>query len=211
MCGEGPKAGSKSSTKCTMKCKGNSAEICGGNDAIGIFKVDCSGAPVPGPPTPPPTPPPSPFVPPCDKEPFKSSAVWCDTSKDIDTRVASLVANLTTSEKASIFTNDASSIPRINWPNYNWWSEALHGVARDGLATSFPQICGVGTSLNKTLFKAMGEVVSTEARGKNNDRSNGDIYHGLTLWAPNVNIFRGTVCSLRALCVCATSYRRQCT
>ena len=63
-------------------------------------------------------------------------------------------------------------------------------MARDGVATSFPQICGVASSLNKTLFQMVGEVTSTEARGKNNDRSRGGQYQGLTMWAPNVNIFR---------------------
>ena len=65
------------------------------------------------------------------------------------------------------------------------WSEALHGVARDGVATSFPQICGIGATYNKTLFHTMGDVVGTEARGKNNPLK-GNIYQGLTLWAPNV-------------------------
>ena len=81
-------------------------------------------------------------------------------------------------------------MPRIQWPAYNWWSEALHGVARSGLATSFPQIQGVSASYNRTLWKAIGEVTSTEGRGKNNDRGVTSIYHGLTFWAPNVNIFR---------------------
>jgi len=86
-------------------------------------------------------------------------------------------------------TNTAKGIGRINWPAYNWWSEALHGVARNGVATSFPQICGVGASYNRTLFNAIGDVTSTEGRGMNNDVGGG-MYHGLTFWAPNVNIFR---------------------
>lgn len=81
-------------------------------------------------------------------------------------------------------------MPRIQWPAYNWWSEALHGVARSGLATSFPQICGVAASYNRSLWRAIGEATSLEGRGKNNDRTNGQIYHGLTFWAPNINIFR---------------------
>jgi beta-glucosidase-like glycosyl hydrolase len=125
---------------------------------------------------------------PCVAEPGKS-AVWCDPTKDIETRVAALVSNLTDEEKAGLFVNSASAVKRINWPGYNWWSEALHGIARDGLGTSFPQICGIGATYNKTLFHSMGEVVSTEARGKNN-ALDGKLYHGLTLWAPNVNIFR---------------------
>jgi len=99
------------------------------------------------------------------------------------------VANLKTAEKASLLTNGASGVPRINWPAYNWWSESLHGVARNGVATSFPQICGVASSYNKTLFHAIGDVTGTEGRGINNNVQGG-MYHGLTFWAPNVNIFR---------------------
>ena len=94
------------------------------------------------------------------------------------------------------FVNGASAIPRIDFPKYNWWSEALHGLARDGVATSFPQICGVASSLNKTLFNMIGDVTGTEARGRNNYAfetsapGQGATYHGLTMWAPNINIFR---------------------
>lgn len=104
-------------------------------------------------------------------------------------RVDALVANLTKEEKSVLFVNGAGAVPRINWPAYQWWSEALHGVARDGLATSFPQICGVAASYNKTLWHAIGDVTSTEGRGKNNEYT-GKMYHGLTFWAPNINIFR---------------------
>jgi len=100
------------------------------------------------------------------------------------------VSYLTPAEKAGLLVNGAAAVPRIEWPAYNWWSEALHGVARDGLATSFPQICGVASSLNKTLFHLVGNVTGTEARGKNNDRTRGGMYQGLTMWAPNINIFR---------------------
>ena len=125
---------------------------------------------------------------PCDGD--MKAAKWCDMSSSFADRAAALVANLTKDEKAGLFVNSAAAVPRVNWPRYNWWSEALHGVARDGVATSFPQICGVASSLNKTLFHAIGDVTGTEARGKNNDRTRGDIYQGLTMWAPNINIFR---------------------
>ena len=69
-------------------------------------------------------------------------------------------------------------------------TQALHGVARAGLATSFPQIIGVSSSFNRSLWKDLGVLTGAEARGKNNDRTVTDIYHGLTMWAPNVNIFR---------------------
>lgn len=72
------------------------------------------------------------------------------------------------------------------------WSEGLHGVARDGVATSFPQIIGLSSSYNDTLFHELGRLTAIEARGLNN-KLNGGRYQGLTLWAPNVNIFRDPV------------------
>jgi beta-glucosidase len=88
---------------------------------------------------------------------------------------------------------DASDVPRLDIPSYDWWSEGLHGVARDGLSTSFPQIIGVSSSFNNSLFKMLGELTGTEARGLNNHylhERGSSRYQGLTLWAPNVNIFR---------------------
>lgn len=125
---------------------------------------------------------------PCDGA--LKSAAWCDQSQSFKSRAAAIVANLTIEEKSGLFVNQATAVPRLELPAYNWWSEALHGVARDGLSTAFPQICGVAASLNRSLFFAMGEATGTEARGKNNDRSRTKIYQGLTMWAPNVNIFR---------------------
>ena len=125
---------------------------------------------------------------PCDGS--LKGALWCDQSRSFKQRAADIVANLTIEEKSGLFVNQASAVPRLELPAYNWWSEALHGVARDGLATSFPQICGAATSLNRSLWFAMGETTGIEARGKNNDRSRTSIYQGLTMWAPNVNIFR---------------------
>eukprot|EP00729_Bicosta_minor_P013999 gene13999-16097_t len=121
--------------------------------------------------------------------PTTTSYPWCDHTMAPEARAKLVVANLNDTEKSGILVNGAAGIPRINWPAYQWWSEALHGVARDGVATSFPQICGVGASYNRTLFHAIGDVTSTEGRGKNNDVQ-GNMYKGLTFWAPNVNIFR---------------------
>ena len=93
-------------------------------------------------------------------------------------------------QKAALLVNAAGAVPRLGLPAYNWWSEALHGVARDtGVATSFPQIIGVASSYNTSLFHLLGTLTGTEARGKNNNMD-GKLYHGLTMWAPNVNIFR---------------------
>ena len=113
-----------------------------------------------------------------------------------------LVANLTVQEKAGLFVSRAAGVERIGWKEYNWWSESLHGVARDPdapascapncAATSFPQIGLVACSLNRSLWHAMGDVTSTEGRGKNNPLLGG-LYQGLTFWAPNVNIYRDPV------------------
>jgi beta-glucosidase len=118
-----------------------------------------------------------------------TSFPWCDTSKNFSARAQLLVASLTPDEKSGLFASKMSAIPRIFWPEYNWWSEALHGVARDGVATSFPQIGLVGSSLNRSLWHAIADATSTEGRGKNNGLLGG-LYQGLTFWAPNVNIFR---------------------
>jgi len=83
---------------------------------------------------------------------------WCDATKDFETRVKLLVSNLTIEEKSVLYVNSAGAVPRIGWPAYQWWSEALHGVARDGLATSFPQICGVAASYNKSLWHDIGDA-----------------------------------------------------
>ena len=120
---------------------------------------------------------------PCDGA--MKSQPWCDTSKSFEDRAAAIVSYLTPEEKSGLLVNGASDVKRVDWPKYNFWSEALHGVARDGLATSFPQICGVASSLNRTLFHLVGNVTGNEARGMNNGLR-GNIYQGLTMWAPNI-------------------------
>jgi hypothetical protein len=98
MCGDGPKAGAKSSTGCSMKCSGNSTEKCGGTDAIGIFKVDCSGPPVPPPPTPP-TPAPQPYLKnPCLSAPY-AAMPFCNTTLAISARVEDMLGRMTVAEK----------------------------------------------------------------------------------------------------------------
>ncbi|MCQ2483565.1 MAG: glycoside hydrolase family 3 C-terminal domain-containing protein [Clostridia bacterium] len=104
-----------------------------------------------------------------------------------------LVDKMTVEEAAMQLRFDAPAIPRLGIPEYNWWNECLHGVARAGMATVFPQAIGLGATFDKELFTEMGEVISTEARAKYNEHSrNGDrdIYKGLTFWTPNVNLFR---------------------
>ncbi len=104
-----------------------------------------------------------------------------------------LVARMTLEEKAAQLKYDAPAIPRLGIPAYNWWNEALHGVARAGQATVFPQAIGLGASFDEELVFEVAETIAEEGRAKYNaySRQNDrDIYKGLTFWAPNVNIFR---------------------
>ncbi len=108
-------------------------------------------------------------------------------------RAKELVAKMTVEEKASQLRYDAPAIPRLNVPAYNWWNEGLHGVARAGVATSFPQAIGMAATFDKELLKEVGNVISVEGRAKYNayaQEEDRDIYKGLTFWSPNVNIFR---------------------
>ncbi len=108
-------------------------------------------------------------------------------------RAHELVSQMTLEEKASQLKFDAPAIPRLNVPAYNWWNEALHGVARAGVATSFPQAVGMAASFDTELLSEAGKVVAEEGRAKYNAASkkgDRDIYKGLTFWSPNVNIFR---------------------
>lgn len=100
---------------------------------------------------------------------------------------------MTVEERASQLRYDASAIERLGVPAYNWWGEALHGVARAGVATSFPQAIGMAATFDTELIHRAGDVASTEGRAKYNAYSaedDRDIYKGLTFWSPNVNIFR---------------------
>jgi beta-glucosidase len=118
---------------------------------------------------------------------------YTNTALPFEQRVDDLVSRLTLEEKASQFGNWARPIPRLGIPGYNWWNEALHGVARNGVATVFPQAIGLGATFDPTLVHDMGVAISTEARVKYNevgyDKDHG-IFQGLTFWSPNVNIFR---------------------
>ena len=104
-----------------------------------------------------------------------------------------LVAQMTVDEKASQLRYDAPAIERLGIPEYNWWNEALHGLARGGTATSFPQAIGLAAMFDEEFLQKIADVISTEARAKYNALSaegDRDIYHGLTMWSPNINIFR---------------------
>ncbi len=108
-------------------------------------------------------------------------------------RAQELVSQMTLEEKASQLRYDAPAIPRLNVPAYNWWNEGLHGVARAGVATSFPQAIGMAAAFDTELMGQVGQVIGVEGRAKYNAYSaqeDRDIYKGLTFWSPNVNIFR---------------------
>ena len=104
-----------------------------------------------------------------------------------------LVGRMTLEEKASQLRFDAPAIERLGIPEYNWWNEALHGVARAGTATVFPQAIGLAAIFDADFHRSIGDAVSTEARAKYNAQAahgDRDIYKGLTFWSPNINIFR---------------------
>ncbi|MBQ8190012.1 MAG: glycoside hydrolase family 3 protein, partial [Lachnospiraceae bacterium] len=108
-------------------------------------------------------------------------------------RAIELVEQMTVEEMASQLRYDAPAIERLGVPEYNWWNEGLHGVARAGTATVFPQAIALGATFDEDLLKEIGDVVATEARAKYNEASaegDRDIYKGLTIWSPNVNLFR---------------------
>lgn len=108
-------------------------------------------------------------------------------------QAAALTAQMTLEEKVSQTLYNAPAIPRLGIPAYNWWNEALHGIARAGTATVFPQAIAMAAAFDEEMMEKVGEAVSTEARAKYNAQcaaGDRDIYKGLTCWAPNVNIFR---------------------
>ena len=115
------------------------------------------------------------------------------TREQAKRRAEALVAQMTAEEKASQLLYNAPAIDRLGIPAYNWWNEALHGVARAGLATVFPQAIGMAASFDVPLLNEVAQVIAEEGRAKYNaarrtdDR---DIYKGLTFWSPNINIFR---------------------
>ena len=119
---------------------------------------------------------------------------YLDPSLPISERVTDLLSRLTLSEKISQMCNACAAIPRLGIPAYDYWSEGLHGVARNGRATVFPQVIGMASAWDPDLIKRIGSAVGDEGRAKYHEalRRNGGnlIYQGLTFWSPNVNIFR---------------------
>jgi beta-glucosidase len=124
--------------------------------------------------------------------PFLSALAWAQTESP-EQRATALVSRMTLEEKVSQMQNTAPAIPRLQIPAYDWWNEALHGVARAGLATVFPQAIGLAATWDVDLEHRIADAISTEARAKYNDaiqHDNHRRYFGLTFWSPNINIFR---------------------
>lgn len=112
---------------------------------------------------------------------------------DFEKQARELVSKMTLEERAGQLRFDAIPVERLNVPRYHWWNEALHGLARAGTATMFPQAIGLAAMFDEEEMHKVGDIVATEARAKYNayaGEDDRDIYKGLTLWSPNVNIFR---------------------
>ena len=118
---------------------------------------------------------------------------YLDTKLSPRERAHDLVGRMTLDEKAAQLEDWATAIPRLGIPDYQTWNEALHGVARAGYATVFPQAIGMAATWDPAIVHSMGDVISTEARAKYNqaqEEGNHRIFYGLTFWSPNINIFR---------------------
>ncbi len=131
------------------------------------------------------------MVPPEVKEP----AIWRDAAQSLRARANDLIRRMSLAEKVSQLKNGAPAIPRLGLPAYDYWNEALHGVANNGYATVFPEPVGAAASWNPELFRREGAIIGIEGRAKFNDYAashNGDSkwWAGLTYWTPNINIFR---------------------
>ncbi|HEY1463542.1 MAG TPA: glycoside hydrolase family 3 C-terminal domain-containing protein [Terriglobales bacterium] len=123
-----------------------------------------------------------------------TGAVYQDPSVPTPQRVDDLIAHMTLEEKVSQLTHTADAIPRLGVPQYDWWNEGLHGVARAGFATVFPQTIGMAATFDEPLLHKVATAISTEFRAKYYASLHGDgssdWYYGLTVWSPNINIFR---------------------
>lgn len=118
---------------------------------------------------------------------------YLDPSQPLDARVNDLISQLTLEEKVQQMMNATPAIPRLKIPAYDWWNESLHGVARSGVATVFPQAIGLGATFDEDLIFRMSSAISDEARAMYNAAMKKDYhkrYGGLTFWTPNINIFR---------------------
>jgi beta-glucosidase len=122
-----------------------------------------------------------------------ASSVAVSAQPQADQRLDALIAKMTLEEKAAQLQDSAPAIPRLGIPAYTYWNEALHGVARAGEATVFPQAIGMAATWDKDLLHAEGQVIGLEGRAKYNQaqrEGNTGRYFGLNFWSPNINIFR---------------------
>ena len=118
---------------------------------------------------------------------------YLDPRLPVERRVSDLVSRMTLEEKIAQMMNKAPAIERLGVPAYDWWNEALHGVAYAGNATVFPQSIGLGASWSTSLMRRVATAISDEARAKHHEavrRNYRGRFHGLTFWSPNINIFR---------------------
>lgn len=121
--------------------------------------------------------------------------IWHDPSRPLKARADDLIRRMSLAEKVAQLQNAAPAIARLGLPSYDYWNEALHGVANNGIATVFPEPIGAASSWDPALFRREGTVIGVEGRAKHNDyvtTHNGDSkwWDGLTFWTPNINIFR---------------------
>src|SRR3989304_9457648 len=119
---------------------------------------------------------------------------YLDTARPFTERVKDLIARLTLQEKVGLMSHPAKGVPRLGIPAYNYWSEALHGVARNGRATVFPQAIGMAATWDRELIQRVASAIGDEARAKYHEalrrKGSTDQYQGLTFWSPNVHLFR---------------------
>jgi beta-glucosidase len=123
-----------------------------------------------------------------------AEVAYKDSNLPIEQRVDNLMKRMTLEEKVSQLGHTSGAVPRLGIPGYNWWNEGLHGVARAGYATVFPQAIGMAATFDEPLMHQIADVISTEFRAKyyetlHKDGSS-DWFRGLTVWSPNINIFR---------------------
>ena len=129
----------------------------------------------------------------CFSAAAQDTLAFLNPSLPIDTRIRDLLHRMTLQEKVSQMQNASPAVPRLHIPAYNWWSEALHGVARSGVATVFPEPIGLAASFDDSLEYEIATAISDEARAMYNAaaaRNRYEQYGGLTFWTPNINIFR---------------------
>jgi len=125
--------------------------------------------------------------------PAAPAIAYLDPDQSLEARVGDLISRMTLGERVSQLQYTSAEIPRLGIPAYNWWNEALHGVARAGRATVFPQAIGLAATWDTDLLHRVATVISDEARAKHHEaarQGRRGIYEGLTFWSPNINIFR---------------------